>query len=139
VIATLDPERKAAMIWVRIINKQRLSTAAGGTEKVYELAMQDWGLFVNKVQYAIEVHAVNGPNAQVGIRHDEAASPLSAAKRIHSNPIAVAAPADPPSTVSGATSDSTLLPYFWPMLRVSSGDANAQWVEVSVYVGGKRY
>ena len=125
------------MIW-KMIRSGTLSTNEDGSEALYFLDVEDFGLEVAEVQFVAEIFGRSSPEVQVRVHQDHGASLEYAGY--------VTTATDPiRSTVVSGTLPATLLgsctlpvPYFRTSIGVSSTAARQDSVFLTLYVGGRR-
>ena len=129
------------MMWIKLVDNFKFISLSGDT-KEYRTSLQNFGMRVKDVVYAIEVLAVSSADAKIGIRHDHGASENLNILTSLGSPIALATVAsDPPTLLKGQIGESTsviLLPYFMPIVLAGSA-SGIQWVTANIYVGGKPF
>lgn len=128
------------MIWIKVASGMTFATGAAGADKDWPLAVQDWGLRVKDVVYAI-FSSSQTANVEIGAIHKEGPNPDSNYFVAHSTPIALAVPGAAPILVKGKTDPAAgpLMPYFTPVIRVGSTGATVESFTGDVYVGGKPF
>lgn len=129
------------MIW-KDLGEFELHTGTDGSAREFTLAVQDWGMAVKEIVYAIAVQGRKSTTAQVGAKHYHAPSGDLSLKTAHSTPIALAAAAtDLPFIMIGAAAGTTtpLLPYFWPTVVVDTSLGGEEWITARIWVGGKPF
>ena len=129
------------MIWKKVASGMTFSTGAAGADKDWPLAVQDWGLQVKEVIYAI-FSCSQTANVEIGALHKEGPNPDSNYFVTHSTAIALAVPAAAaPILIKGKTDAAAgpLMPYFTPVVRVGSTGASVESFTGDVYVGGKPF
>ncbi|MDQ8151190.1 MAG: hypothetical protein P3A30_06360 [Gemmatimonadota bacterium] len=127
------------MIWIKLVDSFKFFSLSDGT-KEYRTSLQNFGIRVKNVVYAIEVLDRSHADAKIGIRHDHGASDNLNLLVELGAPIALAT-ASPPTTVKGQIGETTsavLLPYFMPVVLAGT-DSGSQWVVANIYVGGKPF
>lgn len=127
------------MIWIKLADNFKFYSNTDATRE-YRTTMQNFGLRVKNVVYAIEILDRSSSNATIGIRHDQGASDNLNMMVTLDTPIALAT-ATPPTMLKGQvgeTTDDVLLPYFMPTVLAGSLSGD-QWVVANVYVGGKPF
>lgn len=129
-----------------LVAQGRFYGGAAGAERLYPLTIQSFGLEVKDVQAALVVTGRNTTNAKVHVRFDEGATadlnalipgPLPYNDIIGTTAAPIAVPATLPATIKGSLAGS-FLPYLRLVLGVS-GTATDEFIDVSVYAGGKPY
>lgn len=126
------------MIWIKLVENFKFFGTTGDPRE-YRTTLQNFGLKVKNVVYAIEVLDQSSENAKIGIRHDQGASDNLNLLAPLDTPIPVATTAVPPTLLTGQIGEGTddvLLPYFMPVVLLGS-TSGAQWVVANIYVGGK--
>ena len=124
------------MIWT-LIGDMTLRTGANGEETLQAFDVQDFGLLVDQVVFALEITERSSEQLRVRVHQDHAASADSAAFITTApDPIPLTAlNGDVPVTLLGTATLST------PSLRTSVGVSSAEPGEGSVtfklYVGGR--
>lgn len=129
------------MIWIKLVDNFKFFSLTDDTRE-YRTSLQNFGMRVKNVIYAIEVLDRSSSNVKIGIRHDQGASDNMNLFTELGAPIALATIAsDPPTTLEGQIGEATskvLLPYFMPVVLAGSASGN-QWVVANIYVGGKPF
>lgn len=127
------------MIWIKLVSGFKFYSGSAST-KEYRTTVQNFGLRVKDVIYAVEILDRSSSNAKIGVRHEHGASDNVNLMVTLSTPV-VLATATPPTTVMGAVGESTssiLMPHFMPIVLAGS-DSGDQWIVANIYVGGKPY
>ena len=127
------------MIWFKLVDNFKFF-CGNDTDREYRTTLQNFGLRVRNVVYAIEVLDNSGSGAKIGIRHDQGASDNLNIMETLGLPIAVANVAAPLVVQGqiGETTSKVLLPFFMPVVLANGTTAN-QWVLATIYVGGKPF
>jgi hypothetical protein len=129
------------MIWIKLVDNFKFFSLSGDTRE-YRTTLQNFGMRVKNVVYAIEILGISSTDAKIGIRHDHGASEDLNMLTSLGTPIALATVAADPSPPLkgqiGETTSAILLPYFMPIVLVGSASGN-QWVIANIYVGGKPF
>lgn len=124
------------MIW-RLITTGTWSSNPDGSEALHVFDVQDFGLAVSEVVFAIELAARSSTGARVRLHHDYGAS-ANAAGFVTTAPDSIVATqlnGALPATLIGTTSMTT--PFFRISLGVSSAEGQAESVTLNVYSGGR--
>jgi hypothetical protein len=124
------------MTWLQLTTHSRFHSNADGSAKKYVLPVQDFGLQVRTVIYAVEL--LDGTaNAKLALYHVEGAGEDPTFFSNTLTPIPSAATGAPRKTIKGSVSGDDLLPMFQPVVEVSSTGGSMKSVLVNVYVGGR--
>lgn len=129
------------MQWVKVASGMTFATGAAGADKDWPLAVQDWGLKVKDVVYAVFATSSTA-NVEIGAVHKEGPSMDSNYFVPHTTVITLAAPAAAPTLIRGqtnSTANGALMPYFTPVIRVGSTGATVESFTGDVWVGGKPF
>lgn len=118
----------------------RFSSNSDGTERMYLLSVQEWGLDVKDLLAAVEVTGRSSPAARLRLRFEESASgePNSYVTTAADIIAVTTISGTLPKVLKGSTA-SPQLPYLRATLGVSSTGATEEYVDVGVYGGGKPY
>lgn len=121
-----------------LINAATVSSKEDGTEATYAFDVQEFGLAVDQVVFAVEITGRSSENVRVRVHQDHGAS-LNDAGFITTAPDPISlttVTGNPPLTLVGTSVIPT--PYFQTTLGVSSLAGAQESVTVNLYVGGRR-
>lgn len=124
------------MIW-SLITTGTLSSNADGAEAIYAFDVQEFGLTVEEVVFAVEISERSSTGARVRVHQDYGAS-LNHAGFITTAPDPIAltqVTGNLPTTLVGTSTLTT--PYFRTSIGVSSADGHQDSVTIKLYVGGR--
>ena len=125
------------MIW-KMIRSGTLTSNEDGSEALYFLDVEDFGLEVAEVQFVVEVVERSSPEVQMRVHQDHGASlNYGGYVTTATDPIrATVVNGNLPTTLLGA---SVLpVPYFRTSIGISSTAGRQESVYAMVYVGGRR-
>ena len=121
----------------KLIGSGTYTTGEQGAEALYAFDVQDFGLQVDTVLFALEVEAASSGTVQVRLHEDHGASPdFEGYVTSGVDPIAATPVGEPVvQTLLGSTTLS--VPYFRTSLGVSAGPGEDGSVTVRLYAGGR--